>query len=155
MRRIKGVLAGILLGAALLSAGCEGPGGGDKAQLQPGQLAAKVPTIDDLQNADKLYMTTKADTDLPNSWEYAGAEARDKMAKLVTVLRQGKPMEPGWSANKGRPPAVSFIVDLKGNKYGISIFADHFEYGTKWWALDHAPEKTYSVIEELNEPMPK
>jgi hypothetical protein len=151
MRRFTGVLAAILLGATLLATGCEGPGGGDKAQMQPGQLATEVPALDDLLQADKLIMTTKAESDIPKEWRYSGDEAKDKMAKLVPVLKQGVPMEPGWSANKGRPPAVSFIVDLKGNKYGISIFDDHFEYGSKWWRLEHAPEKTYSVIEVLHE----
>ena len=142
--QMRGVLTAVLLGAALLTAGC-GPQSGPGAQTGGEQGVAQ--SFDDLAKADKLVLTTKAESDLPNTWTYTGDDAKTRIAKLIPVLKQGKEIP----AEKKPPgvPYVQFIFDITGGKSVLNVYTDRFEFNKKWYSLDNAPEATYGSVNEL------
>lgn len=150
MRRLIGALCCV----GLLLSGC-GPQSGEPKQTAPQeqQQANKAMSFDDLLTSTKLSMNTKIDSDLPKSWTYKGEEAKAKLGKLIPVLKQGKELPPEGAINTQHTiPMVIFLFDAEGgNKHVINVFTDRFEFGSTWYQLDQAPEKTYGSVEKLEE----
>ena len=133
-------LAGVLIACALLAGGCGQPPSDNAAQQQ-----ADV-NFDSLLKADKVVMTTKASSDLPRTWTYNQPEVREKVEKLVAVLKEGQPLATGTKL----VPMVIFILDVEGGKKNVNVFEnDTFEYGGRYFKLANAGERTYSAFEVL------
>lgn len=136
---------GILVGLTLALSGC---------QLHPPQppasaSQAKTLSFDDLLGTPKMVMTTKMSSDMPNAWEYDGDVAKQKVAKLVPVLKKGTPL-PKSDALK-TVPEVAFEIRVGGSMEVIDIWADRFSYQGNWYHLDNAPVATYSSVEKLED----
>lgn len=147
MLRFRKILLGCAA-AALIVTGC-----GETQEKPPGDAAQEQTkttlTFDDLKDTTKIVMTTKAESDLPRTWKYEGEEAKQKAASLVPVLQSAEPLTPEAATAKGEMPLVIFIFDVGGQKAGVNVYRDQFEFNDQWFKLEQAPEQTYGSVEEL------
>ncbi|MGZ4162897.1 MAG: hypothetical protein ACXVDB_02115 [Tumebacillaceae bacterium] len=141
------VLMGVVLSITVLAAtGCS---------LHPpqpqGQTQNNKVSFDDLVNTNKMVMTTKMGSDLPNSWEYDDAQAKEKAGKLVPVLKQGTPIAASDVTDAKKVPAVTFEISVGGSMKVINVYDTSFMIDGNWYKLDQAPEKTYGSVEKLED----
>ncbi|HEU4962385.1 MAG TPA: hypothetical protein VFV52_00785 [Bacilli bacterium] len=145
MRRMIGLSLCFAVALALSGCGTDSAKEPNAAHEQTKQTL----TFDDLAGATRVVMTTKAESDLPKTWQYKDEEATQKAQALVPVLKEGKPLAAGEKTAQGEMPVVIFILDVDGQKAGINVFENQFEFNGKWYALEKAPERTYGSVEQL------
>jgi hypothetical protein len=119
-------------------------------QNQQGQADHKV-GFDDILTTDKMVMTTKMGSDLPNSWEYDDATAKEKASKLVPVLKRGTPVSKDQVTDEKKVPDVTFENKVGNSMEVINVYPTTFMFAGQWYKLDSAPEKTYGSVEKLED----
>lgn len=138
-------LMGILLGLSLVLGGCQL----HPPEPQGSQTDTKKVSFEDLANTNKMVMTTKMSSEMPNSWEYDNDVAKQKYAKLLPVLKKGTPLP--QSAALKTVPEVTFEIRYGGSMKLINVFPDRFSFEGDWYQLDNAPVATYSALEKLED----